>query len=107
MIEVFNYHFIVCIYFLLKCNGLEMISGINWVHAKFKGGENAVAQIVCCKDRSFPGAEFFFTKLEIKFDIFGPVIFSKRYMLAKGFYRHPYNLSTVSIQRRNQPVFHI
>lgn len=50
-------------YSLLKCKGFEIISDINWVHAEYKGGENTAAQIICSKDRSFPGAEKgFFTK---------------------------------------------
>lgn len=62
MIEVFNYHFIVCIYFLLKCNGLEMISSINWVHAEFKGGENAVANRMFQRQTFSRSRILFFTK---------------------------------------------
>lgn len=29
------------------------------VHAEFKGDGSNAAQIICSKDRSFPGAEFF------------------------------------------------
>lgn len=61
MLEVFNCNFIACIYFLLKCKGLEIISDINWVYAEFKGGENTAAQIICSEDRSFPGSDFFFS----------------------------------------------
>lgn len=48
--------------FLLKCNGLDAISDLNWVDVELRCGENTAAQMIGFKDRCFPGVEIFCPK---------------------------------------------